>query len=181
MTITGIAVGGVNALQFSQTKTCGATLAAGSSCTVNVTFRPTSAIPSTKNALLNVNVAAPATSQSVTLTGTLVAPTYTITPTSLAFGTVLHGSSSAPQTIRIRNTSPLAYLTFSSISNNGPNASEFIVQNGNCLSTLSPGNQCQFTVIFRPVLPVGAKSTTINLNAVAPGVSSSVPVSGTSN
>ena len=181
LTINSIGVGGTNANQFAQTKTCGTTLAAGSSCTVNVTFRPTSAIPGTKNASLNVTVASPATSQSVALTGTLVAPTYTLSPTSLTFGTVAHGSSSSPQTVMVTNTSPLAFLTFTSITNVGPDAAEFVVQNGNCLSTLSPGAHCQFTVTFKPGLPVGAKGTTVNLNAAAPGTSSSVSVSGTSN
>ena len=180
LTINSVTLGGTNSGQFGQTKTCGATLAAGSSCTVNVTFRPTSAT-SPKNATLNINVAAPGTSQSVALTGTVVAPTYTVSPTSLSFGTVLHGTSSASQTVRVTNTSAKAFLSITSISNTGPNAAEFVVQNGNCVSTLSPGVFCQFTVTFKPVLPTGAKSTTINLNVAAPGTSSSIPASGTSN
>src|SRR6202008_761486 len=55
-------------------------LAANASCQVSVTFRPTST--GAKTATLHVNVAAPATSGTVALTGTGVAvPTYNISGT----------------------------------------------------------------------------------------------------
>ena len=66
--INGVSLGGANANQFTQTNNCPANLAAGASCTVNVRFAPNQ--KGAKTASLNVNVAAPATSQSVTLTGT---------------------------------------------------------------------------------------------------------------
>jgi FtsP/CotA-like multicopper oxidase with cupredoxin domain len=69
-TLTGININfsGANANRFSQTNNCGATLALGASCTINVTFRPNQAGPFT--ATLNVSVAAPATAVAVPLTGT---------------------------------------------------------------------------------------------------------------
>ena len=68
LAINRIALGGTNPGQFSQNNNCPATLAPGANCTVNVTFAPTTR--GAKNALLNVNVAAPATNAPVTLTGT---------------------------------------------------------------------------------------------------------------
>jgi hypothetical protein len=72
LVINNIVLGGANPGQFAQTNTCGAafpaTLAAGTNCTINVTFRPTSV--GVKSASLTVRVAAPATNQSVTLGGT---------------------------------------------------------------------------------------------------------------
>lgn len=68
LVINNIALNGANANQFTQNNNCPATLAVGASCTVNVAFRPKSR--GSKTANLNVNVAAPATSQSVALTGT---------------------------------------------------------------------------------------------------------------
>jgi hypothetical protein len=56
--------------QYIQTNTCPATLTAGANCTVSVTFAPTSRGP--KNATLQVNVAAPGTSQLVTLSKSAV-------------------------------------------------------------------------------------------------------------
>jgi FtsP/CotA-like multicopper oxidase with cupredoxin domain len=68
LTINNIGLNGGNSNQFSQSNNCPGTLAVGASCTVNVTFRPTSR--GTKSANITVNVAAPATSRSVALTGT---------------------------------------------------------------------------------------------------------------
>lgn len=78
LTLTNIAVGGTNANQFATTNTCTtnrfrpfpATLAAGASCTMSVTFRPTST--GAKSASLSVSVgggAAPAQTQ-ISLSGT---------------------------------------------------------------------------------------------------------------
>jgi hypothetical protein len=71
MTINSIVIGGTNPGQFSQTNTCGpfpATVAAGASCTVNVTFVPT--LGGARSASVTVNVAAPAFARSVALSGT---------------------------------------------------------------------------------------------------------------
>jgi hypothetical protein len=43
LTISGITVGGSNASNFAQTNTCGSSLAANASCTINVTFTPSAA------------------------------------------------------------------------------------------------------------------------------------------
>jgi hypothetical protein len=68
LTINRISLGGNNPGSFRQSTTCGATLAAGATCTVSVQFAPTSR--GTRTATLNVNVAAPAVSGSVALSGT---------------------------------------------------------------------------------------------------------------
>jgi FtsP/CotA-like multicopper oxidase with cupredoxin domain len=71
MKILSILLGGLNANQFAitRTTTCPGTLAAGSSCTVSVTFTPTLLFPATKTAELQVNVSPPAVSATVSLTG----------------------------------------------------------------------------------------------------------------
>jgi len=43
LSISGITVSGVNASNFTQTSTCGSTLAANASCTITISFTPTSA------------------------------------------------------------------------------------------------------------------------------------------
>jgi hypothetical protein len=40
LNITGIAIGGTDADEFSQTNTCGSSVAAGKACTITVTFKP---------------------------------------------------------------------------------------------------------------------------------------------
>src|SRR5207249_5545658 len=41
LSISGIAITGTNSGDFTQTHTCGASLAAGTSCTISATFKPT--------------------------------------------------------------------------------------------------------------------------------------------
>ena len=69
--INSIGIGGAYSFEFAQTNNCpigGAGLAPGARCTINVTFRPLRRGAAT--ASLNVSVSAPATSQSVSLSGT---------------------------------------------------------------------------------------------------------------
>ena len=67
LTISSISIGGANANQYSQTNTCGGSLAVGASCTITVRFSPNQR--GVLNATLNVTDNAPGTA-SATLTGT---------------------------------------------------------------------------------------------------------------
>lgn len=67
VTISSISFGGANANRFSQTNNCGASLAIGASCTINVTFSPQQA--GSYSATLQVRDNAAGSPQSATLTG----------------------------------------------------------------------------------------------------------------
>ena len=88
LTISGIAVGGTNAGDFSQTNTCGASLASGASCNIVVTFTPSAS--GSRAASLSVTDNAAGSPQSVALSGTGVVNNLTISPTS---ATVLLGAT----------------------------------------------------------------------------------------
>src|SRR5208282_4483601 len=66
---------------FSQTNTCGTSLAASADCTLSVTFTPTVG-GSRSGSLAFADNASPAT-QSVSLTGTGTAPVVSLSPASL--------------------------------------------------------------------------------------------------
>ena len=68
LTISGISTGG-NGSRFNQTNNCGATLAVGASCTINVTFSPQKA-GTAYAGTLTVTDNAPSSPQTSTLTGT---------------------------------------------------------------------------------------------------------------
>ncbi len=72
MTNTGTAAASVSAVavtgDFSQTNTCGTSIAAGASCTVNVSFRPTAS--GTRTGTLTVTSNATNSPTTVALTGT---------------------------------------------------------------------------------------------------------------
>ena len=119
----------------------------------------------TKTALLNVNVAGPATSQSVSLTGTIVVPAFTLSPTSLSFGNQLHGTTSAPQTVTVTNTGTVASLTIDSILL-WWHELEAIHSNQQLRHTPSDpcaGNSCTITVQFAPT-KAGATTASLTVH-----------------
>jgi hypothetical protein len=76
LSISGIAIAGANASSFGQTNNCGATLAAGATCTITVSFTPATA--GTLTAAISVTDNAAGSPQSATLTGTGSAATYVV-------------------------------------------------------------------------------------------------------
>jgi len=98
--ISGITLSGTDALQFAQTNTCGTSIAVGSSCTISVVFKPTSA--GSKAATLSVNGGgAPvmvALSGVVTLSVSIMAGAATVTagtPVTLTWVATIGASCSA--------------------------------------------------------------------------------------
>ncbi len=79
---------------FSQTNTCGSSIAAGGSCTVSVKFAPTSG--GSQTGTLTVNTSAPGGPLTVALSGTGVTST-----TNLALGQPATASSSLPDLRRV--------------------------------------------------------------------------------
>jgi hypothetical protein len=70
--ITGIGKSGANAADYTQTHTCGTTLAKGASCSISVTFKPSAS--GTRIAALSISDSAAGSPQKVPLSGTGVAP-----------------------------------------------------------------------------------------------------------
>ncbi len=68
LSISSIAVSGTNAADFSKTTTCGTGLAAGATCTISVTFKPTAT--GTRKATLSISDNGGASPQKVSLSGT---------------------------------------------------------------------------------------------------------------
>jgi len=163
LTISRIALGGTYAGQFAQTNNCsiGVAMAVGATCVVNVTFRPTSANPLAKSATLNVTVVAPATSQSITLTGNVIVPTYTVSPTTIPFPNQAINTTSPAHTVTVSNTGTIP-LPFTSVTITGTGANRF-AQTNNCPSgtTLAVGATCTVNVTFRPTTRT---SSTASLN-----------------
>src|SRR5262249_14955590 len=114
-------------------------------CTINVTFAPTSRGDVSGN--LTIRVGAPATNQTVALSGTGLAPLASFSPTSLTFTTQRVVTTSSPQVVTLSNTGN-SVLTISSIAAGGAIA---FAQTNDCPATLAPGSSCSINVTFRPV------------------------------
>jgi hypothetical protein len=153
---------GTDLADFSLTANgCGATLAAGASCTGIVNLAPKS--PGPKTVTLNVGTA------SATVTGFGLSGEVHVTPSSLAFGNVAVGAS-ATLTITLTNTSSVSAGLGSS---RGGDYDHFAVANGGtCGTSLAPSATCTKLLSFAP-LSEGLKSGTFNI------AGSTVPLSGT--
>ena len=160
--IGAIAVTGAG---FADTTSCGATLAVGATCSISIVFTPT-AVGTNYTGQLSVTGNANA-AQSVPLTGAGVAqtvPMLTWQPvvSTLAFGNVVPGSSSAIQSVMLLNAGP-GGVDLQLINVVGTNATNFSAT-GTCIAgtTLYEGQTCRIDITFAPGSS-GAKQATIQV------------------
>lgn len=171
----GITFTGTNPGSFAQTATtCGTTLAAGTSCTISVAFKPTVGGPLSAN--LSVADNATGSPQLVTLTGTGVASaaTATLTPASLTFAATTEGNTTAAQTVTLTNTSSSLALTINAggITLSGAAPGSFIQKGTTCGTTLAAGASCSISIAFSPAEngPLSANLTVADSATGAPQV-----------
>jgi hypothetical protein len=172
--LSSISIGGTNPGQFAQTNTCGTSVAAGGSCAINVTFKPTST--GSKAATLSVVAGGGAGVKGATLSGTGVRSTFTVSPTSLAFGNVTRNTTSTAKTVRISNTG-VVVLPISSIVVAGTNPGQFI-RTHNCPARVAVGGSCTASVVFKPT-STGAKSAVLQVIPGGGAALKSLALSGT--
>jgi hypothetical protein len=112
LTMSGITIAGTNPTNFAQTTTCGTTLAAGASCTISVTFTPTSAASFT--ATLSVADNASGSPQTVALSGTgTPLPSFTISSATGAQTVAPGGSANYTLTVTPQNGAFTSSISFS--------------------------------------------------------------------
>jgi len=175
ITINSIGFGGTDPGDFKQTNDCGSSLAAGSSCTINVTFDPTAT--GSRSAILNVSDTDPSSPQSVNVSGTGVnGSTLGLSASSINFGNQAYGVTSNPVPVNVTNTGN-ATVTFTSIGFSGANPGNF-AESDNCQPSLAAGNSCTVYVTFTPST-TASYSATMTLNDNAANNPQSVSLSGT--
>jgi Abnormal spindle-like microcephaly-assoc'd, ASPM-SPD-2-Hydin len=173
LTITSLAVTGLNKQDFPQTNNCPSSVAAGGSCTISVTFDPTATGP--RKASVTVNDNAPGSPQSISLTGTGVKLTVTVSPTTLSFGKVNLHVTSPGKIVTLTNTSTSA-VTITGITVTGTNAGDF-GQTNPCGTSLGAGANCQITVTFAPTA-LGQRTASLSIADNASGSPQMVSLSG---
>ena len=142
---------------FTQTSTCGSSLAAGASCTVSVRFAPAA----TGSRSGNLTVTAAGITNTVPLSGNGVAagPRLTANPSSLAFPGTVVGNASASQTVTVTNEGTAAATV------SGVTASGDFSQTSNC-GSLAVGASCAVTVTFRPTAS-GTRTGSLSLGGTS--------------
>ncbi len=188
--LTGFAAAivGPDAGSFSETSTCGATVATGASCDLNVNFGPVSSGAKAASLTLTDNAAnAP---QVVALAGTGAIPSLTVSAPSLQFGTEALATITSPQTVTITNSGAVP-LNSLGLSISGPNAPDF-AQSSTCAATLAASASCPVNITFTPSIAAaeqaslsiaGANATTQTVALAGAGIAAGfafAPLSGTS-
>jgi len=163
---------------FYEGNNCPATLAAGASCTIKVTFTPTSS--GTKSSSVTIADNAPGSPHKLSLSGTgsgAGSIVLKLSPASLSFGSVAVGTTSSTQTVTLTNTGTAAasFLEPFGFATSGTDWRDFHKQ-PHCGTSLAPGKSCTVTVFFQPL----ARGTRTGFFLVRQGAASaSIPLSGT--
>jgi len=129
---------------FVEVDNCvGVSLKVGATCTLNVSFAPTTAGPVSGSVQVLANVSGGYASLALTGTST-GAPSLALTPASLAFGSVALKSTSAAQTVTVTNSgSSAATLSAPTVT------ADFTVSTS-CGATLAVGASCSISVAYAP-------------------------------
>jgi hypothetical protein len=175
LTITSVAVTGDFAVASGTTCTNGATVAAGASCVVNVTFTPTTVGTLNGSVVLTDN-GTPST-QTIALTGTGSGAVVNLNPsTGLIFPGQIVNTASSASTVTLKNTGN-ATLSSIAITIAGTNAGDFS-QTNTCGTALNAGASCAISVVFKPTAG-GGRSALISIADSVAGSPQTVPLTGT--
>jgi hypothetical protein len=154
---------------FKHTSNCKATLGAGKSCTISVTFTPTSG--GVRNGTLAVNDNAAGSPQTVILGGNFV----TVLPARLSFGSITRNTTSE-KLVTVTNNQSVALTTLNaSISGMGFGIKPL---DTTCGSTLAATSSCVYAVTFTPAARKSYSGTLSVADSPDPGSPNSVTLSG---
>ena len=173
LNLLNVAIAGTNSGDFSQSNNCPSTLAIGASCPINISFTPTTNGPRT--ASLSVTDNAPASPQTVSLSGSGGLASVQFSPSSIEFANEAVGNTSPAQTVTVTNAGYSA-TNISSISVTGANASDFSETN-TCGSSLAAGANCSISVTFTPAA-MGARTAAVTIADDAPGSPQTIALAG---
>ncbi len=173
LNITSFTITGTNSGDFSQTHTCGATLAAGASCTISVTFYPLAKNGRTASLSITDNAAGSPQAVSLSGTGTVVQ----FSASTLTFGSQTVGTSSSAQVVTVTNKSPTNAIASVVITKTGTNPGDFTEAN-TCGTSVPAGGSCAITVVFSPTT-TGSRVATISMADNGGGSPQTIGLSGT--
>jgi hypothetical protein len=157
---------------FTQTNTCGSSVAVGASCTITVQFLPT--VIGERTGMITITDNAGPPTQTIHLFGT--GTDVSLSTLTLTFPPQKVGTTSPPSSIRLTNVGRTG-LTLSSFTISGANPADF-VQGNNCGSSLLGGHSCTISVTFTPSA-TGTRNATLAISDNGGGSPQSVTLQGT--
>lgn len=161
--------GGDAAGDYSQQNNCGGSLAAGASCTITVTFKPTAlgARSGTASVLINggLNV------QGSLLSGSGIT-LFNAAPGAVDFGKVVAGNTGAASLTLTNMSSSSQAFTL------GQLGTPFSIKSTDCISPLAGGATCTLNLAFAPTAR-GAQSSALHVAFTNSPIPIDVSLSGT--
>ena len=154
---------------FSQTNTCGSSIASLGSCTITVSFTPTAF--GIRTGQVTISDDASGSPQVINMTGTGGGPIVSLGQTSLTFKS-FPGVTTAAKTDKLTNTGSSA-LTISSVVASG----DYGVTS-TCVGTIAAGKACTINVTFTPSV-TGTIVGEVTITSNAPGGTQLINLSGT--
>jgi Abnormal spindle-like microcephaly-assoc'd, ASPM-SPD-2-Hydin len=149
LSFSSITITAAGSPQFAQTNNCGTGIAPAGSCSISVTFTPSTS--GNQSAQLVITDNAVGSPHLVPLVGIGADPAVAqvvLSSTVLSFDSQTVNTSSAAQSVSLSNPSSTA-LVITQVAFSGTNAGDFS-QTNNCGSTLPASSSCTFSIVFRP-------------------------------
>jgi hypothetical protein len=156
--ITGVTETGTNSGDYTiGSNTCGATLAAGKSCSWQVTFTPAALGTRTADATVTDDSCGSPHLVPESGKGTEV----TMAPSPVNFGDVSVGTTSAAMTVTVTNHGTTA-VTVKSATLSGTDKSDFTITSNGCTTIAANGGTCEIMVTATPS-KAGSLTATLTL------------------
>jgi len=174
LAISGVifSLSGGNSSDFSFTPDQCSTISAGGSCTVSVTFTPSTT--GARSALITINSDASNSPRTISLTGVGVGQqaNASLSATTLGFGKQDQGTQSAASVITLTNTGTEA-LTITNIT-----SPQDFPETNTCGTSLAASASCQISIQFA-LSQIGSETGTLTVTDNAPTGTQSVALTGT--
>jgi Ca2+-binding RTX toxin-like protein len=178
LVVTGVTVTGADPTQFAATAPGCTTLTPGGTCTISVTFTPTTT--GLKTADITIASNAPGSPTNVPVSGTGIPATSPVLgplPGPQAFANQAVNTTSAPRLVTLSNTGT-APLVVSAVTLTGADANQFAATAAAGCASIAPGGSCTVSVTFTPTT-TGAKTAPLSITHNAAGSPGSVSLTGT--
>jgi hypothetical protein len=175
LNIASITIGGTNPTNFAKdpSTNCGATLVQSTSCTIYVSFTPTTTTTYSATVSVADNATGTPHTAALTGTGTYVTPTVTLLPSPVPFGNIVQGNHSTAQTVTLTNTGTSPY----NISSTGVSDTADYTYTTTCGTVVQSKGTCTFSVTFQPA-SIATFNATLNVYDTTDGVNVSANLTG---
>ena len=180
LSITSISISGTNASDFAETNNCPGSVPAGASCSISVSFTPTGTGSRTASlAVTNTSPAGGPLAVPLSGTGVVPAPIVTLSANGIVFATQALGTTSAAQTVTLRNTGN-ASLSIQTVAVTGANAGDFAITNSSTCTngaSVAINGSCMIQMTFTPS-GTAARSATVDITDNAADSPEMISLSG---